>query len=68
MEEADIPSMDALVSSQAELKKMVKIGEGTYGEAFKFNKWVWPLRALIVCTLYKTPYLNKHLNKYTNHS
>eukprot|EP00798_Chlamydomonas_sp_ICE-L_P014639 gene14639-20675_t len=31
-----IPSMDELIGGQAELKKIIKIGEGTYGEAFKY--------------------------------
>lgn len=37
-DESKIPSMDQLLSAQAELRKVVKIGEGTYGEAFKYNK------------------------------
>jgi hypothetical protein len=30
-----IPSMEDLFSSMGDIKRMVKIGEGSYGEAFK---------------------------------
>jgi len=30
--------MDTFIGAQADLRKTSKIGEGTYGEAFKFNK------------------------------
>jgi hypothetical protein len=33
-----IPSMNAFIGAQADLRKITKIGEGTYGEAFKHNK------------------------------
>lgn len=33
-----IPSMNDFIGAQADLRKIVKIGEGTYGEAFKHNK------------------------------
>ena len=35
---SQIPSMDTFIGAQADLRKTSKIGEGTYGEAFKFNK------------------------------
>jgi hypothetical protein len=33
-----IPSMNAFIGALADLRKITKIGEGTYGEAFKHNK------------------------------
>ncbi|KAF5840645.1 hypothetical protein DUNSADRAFT_16018 [Dunaliella salina] len=38
---SQIPSMDAFIGAQADLRKISKIGEGTYGEAFKHNKIVF---------------------------
>ena len=38
--EADIPSMDGLICQHVDLKRIKKIGEGTFGEAYKGNNVV----------------------------
>ena len=35
IDEANLPSMDDLISQHVDLSKVKKIGEGTFGEAFK---------------------------------
>ena len=35
---AEIPTMNEFIGAQADLRRISKIGEGTYGEAFKYNK------------------------------
>lgn len=43
MDEAALPSMEALIGQFASLKHIRKIGEGTFGEAFKADQAVFKI-------------------------
>ena len=46
-----VPSMDSLLSQHVPVLKISKIGEGTYGEAYKYSKWVARLQAIVDCCI-----------------
>ena len=36
---AAVPSMAALMAAMGDLRSVAKVGEGSYGEAFRLGRW-----------------------------
>jgi hypothetical protein len=72
-DEAGLPDMDTLLGQHVDLANAGKIGEGTFGEAFKAGDYVLKivpmegqkkarlLALLVRSVMLCTPYTNKHL-------
>ena len=38
---AAVPSMADLMTAMGDLRSVAKVGEGSYGEAFRLGRWAW---------------------------
>jgi hypothetical protein len=58
--EAGLPTMQALLAGLADLRRITKVGEGSFGEAYKHNKCVCGVWGLCACHVIVCLHIETH--------